>query len=175
LAKQGKIYTRKIIAEVLMLSEKRVKQLTDEGILKEFSEGHYKLLPAVQGYIGYLQNMLGGGSTDYNQEKAKLTQIKREDAELELKQKRNELHKSGDVEFIVTNMLIAFKAKLEVLPYKTLPAILNIPDTADKADYISSALKSAVDEALNELAEYNPEQFDEEKYLAGLDDSGVLE
>jgi len=114
---KGKIYTRKIIAQVLNLSEKRVKQLTEDGIIEEYSDGHYKLLAAVQGYIKYLQSQVSGEgqATDLNQEKAQLTRIKREDAELELQLKRNELHRSSDVEFIMTNMIIAFKAKLDVL------------------------------------------------------------
>ena len=172
--KQGMIYTRKIIAQVLTISEKRVKQLTDEGIIEEFSNGHYKLLPSVQAYIGYLQKQLSDDdeASDYNVEKAKLTRAKREDAELELQVKRNELHRASVVEFIMTNMIVAFKAKLEVLPYKVLPSILGVPDGKEKPDRIADILKAAVEEALSELADYNPGQFDPESYLTGLEGDG---
>jgi len=171
---KGKIYTRKVIAQVLNLSEKRIKQLTEDGIIEEYSDGHYKLLPAVQGYVEYLKSQLSsdGQATDLTREKAQLTRLKREDAELDLQLKRNELHHSADVEFIMTNMLIAFKAKMEVFPYKVLPAILNMPDGEDKKDYLVEALKDAVEEALNELSDYDPEYFDEDAYLSKLESDG---
>lgn len=173
MANKGAIYTRKVIAQLLNLSEKRIKQLTEEGVMEEYSEGFYKLVPTIQGYVKFLQNQISDDdqTSDYNTEKAKLTKAKRENAEMDLKVKKNELHKSADVEFIMTNMLIAFKAKLEMLPYKALPKLINIPKDKEKADYITKVLKSTIDEALNELSEYNPECFDEEKYLASLDDT----
>jgi len=174
LDKKGKIYTRKVIAQVLGLSEKRIKQLTEDGIIPEYSDGNYKLLPAVQGYIQYLQSQLAndGQATDLTKEKAQLTRIKREDAELSLQLKRNDLHQSADVEFIMTNMVIAFKAKLEVLPYKVLSPILNAPDGDSKKDYLIDVLKAAVEEALEELSGYDPEYFDEEAYLTRLEGDG---
>jgi len=166
---QGKIYTRKAIAQVLMISEKRAKQLTDDGIIEEFSQGHYKLLPAIQGYVGYLQSMVSGGSIDGNEEKARLTRIKREDAELDLQVKRNELHHAHIVEFIVTNSILAFKAKMETLPYKVLPQLMAIPDGSDKSERILAILKKSTAEALTELAAYNPEDFTGGKFSTGLD------
>ena len=171
---KGKVYTVKFIAQVLDLSEKRVKQMTEEDIIPEYSDGHYKLLPTVQGYIRYLKSQLAddGKATDLTKEKAQLTRIKREGAELDLQLRRNELHQSADVEFIMTNMIIAFKAKLEVLPYKVLPAILSVPEGDNKKDFLVDALKTAIEEALNELSEYDPEYFDEEAYLTKLEGDG---
>lgn len=172
MGKQGMIYTRKIIAQVLGVSEMRVKQLTDDGVIEEFSPRHYKLLPAVQGYIGYLQSLTSDDdqSSDYNQEKARLTRIKREDAELDLQVKRNELHHAHIVEFIVTNYILAFKAKMETLPFKILPQLMAIPDGNDKSESILEVLKKSTADALKELAAYNPEDFSEGKYNAGLDE-----
>ena len=177
MAIQGKIYTRKIIAQVLDISERHVRRLTDDGVLEEFSHGNYKLLPAVQGYINHLRAQVSDddSTSNYNVEKARLTRLKREDAELDLQIKRNELHRSADVEFIMTNMLIAFKAKLETLPHKALPAILGTPDGDDKADRVAEILKTSIGEALNELTGYSPELFDEDSYMAGLDDTAADE
>jgi len=172
MAQQCAIFSRRIIAQVLKRSEKRVKQLTDDGILAEFSPGHYKLVPTVQAFIDYLSIQISDDdpASSYNTEKARLTRAKREDAELALQLKRGELHRAADVEFIMTNMLIAFKAKLEVLPFKVLPSIINVPPDRDKADYLTEVLREAVAEALEELAGYNPGMFDAEQYLAGIDD-----
>jgi len=171
---QGKIYTRKSIAKVLTISENRVKQLTKEGKIEEFSPGYYKLLPAVQGYIGYLQSLISDDdlSSDYSQEKARLTRIKREDAELDLQVKRNELHHAHIVEFIVTNYILAFKAKMETMPFKVLPLLMAIPEGSEKSENILEVLKKSTSDALQELAAYNPEDFTEGKYNSSLDEPG---
>ena len=75
----------------------------------------------------------------------------------------------------MTNMLIAFKSKLEVLPHKVLANIVSIPDGMEKAEKIVEVLNAAIDEALNELSGYAPNNFDEENYLAQLDDTVIDE
>ncbi|MCL2201596.1 MAG: hypothetical protein FWB75_06485 [Oscillospiraceae bacterium] len=171
----GKVYSRKIIAQVIELSERRVSQLTADGILEEYSPGTYKLLPTVQGYIRYLKSNQSGQNTAHDIEKERLAQIKREDAELNLAVKKNELHRAADVEFVMTNMLVAFKAKLEVLPHKLLPDVLSVPSGAAQAEGVKEILKQAIAEALGELSAYDPVMFDEDKYLAELEGSAIDE
>lgn len=166
---KGKVYTRKVIAQILGIPERSVRRLTDDGVIEEFSHGHYKLVATVQGYTDYLRSQLGGGD-DYNVERAKLTKAKREDAEMDIQLKRNELHRSADVEFIMTNMLIAFKAKMETMPYKVLPLLLGVPEGDNKTIRITEILKTAVDEALDELSEYSPLMFDENAISLELDE-----
>jgi len=178
--KAAKAYSRKNIAQILTISEKRVKQLTDEGVIDEFSPGFYHLLPAVRGYIGYLQSLVADDdqSSDYNQERARYTRIKREDAELDLQVKRNELHHAHVVEFVVTNSIVAFKAKLETLPHTALPALMGIADGADKPERILAVLKKSTDDALSEFAEYDPADFSASGYAPGAakakEDVGVV-
>lgn len=165
---RGNICSRKVVAQVLDLTERRVLQLTQDGVLEEYSAGWYKLLPAIRCYIQYLRS-----KTEHGSEKDQLAKVKRESAELDLAVKKNELHLAADIEFVMTNMLVAFKAKLETLPYKVLPTIIGVPDGDDRVDRITTILKSAVEEALAELSQYDPGMFDEEAYLAGLDDSAL--
>lgn len=172
MAGQGKIYTRKAIAQVLELSEKRIKQLTEDGTIEEFSPGHYKLWPTAKSYIAYLRSQIADddSASDYNTEKARLTRLKREEAELDLQLRRNELHRASDVEFIMTNMLMAFRAKLDTMPYKVLPSIMNIPEGADKMEVILDILKKSASEALNEFSSYNPNDFTAEKYISDFEE-----
>ena len=165
--KRGIIYTKEAIAKILLLSERRVGQLTKDGEMEEFSPGHYKLVPAVQAYIRCLNKLLETKTkkTELDLGKERFTRIKSESAELDLGLKRNDYHLAEDVEFAVTNMLIAFKAKLETLPYKVLPAIMNIPEGADKAEHLTDTLKQAVAEVLKELVKYNPADYAAEKYV----------
>ena len=53
-----KILTTKQIASVLLIGVRRVQQLTKDGIIPKVSRGRYDLIPAVQGYIHYLQSMV---------------------------------------------------------------------------------------------------------------------
>jgi phage terminase Nu1 subunit (DNA packaging protein) len=169
----GAAYSRRVIAELLCRSEKRIKQLTDDGILEECAAGHYRLVPTVQAFIKYLDGLITDEdqASSYNTEKARLTKVKREDAELNLRVKKNELHRASDVEFIMTNMLVAFKSKLEVLPYKVLPSLINIPDGPEKAKTVTNILKDAISEALNELAGYDPEAFDSDSFAERLNNA----
>ena len=64
------------IASLLMLSERRVQQLTREGVIPRAERGRYELVPAVQGYVRYLQERGGRSSDspiDYHEQKARLT------------------------------------------------------------------------------------------------------
>lgn len=134
MANKGTAFSVDVIATLLHLTTKRVKQLTDEGIIEEVAPKYYKLAPTVTGYVKYLQNRLSYGdpTSDYNTEKAKLTCAKREAEELALAFKKNELHKASDIEFAMTTMLVAFRAKLTTLPHKVLPNILNNISDKDK-------------------------------------------
>ncbi|MCL1882386.1 MAG: hypothetical protein FWF81_01355 [Defluviitaleaceae bacterium] len=172
--KKGVIYTKQTIAQILGLSERRIGQLTKEGVLEEFSTGHYKLLPAIRGYIRYQNEQIETKSkkTELDVEKERLTRIKSENAELDLGLKRNDHHLAADVEFVVTNMLIAFKAKIETLPYKVLPAMMNVPEGADKAEHMTDTLKQAVAEALKELNAYNPADYAAKKYQRNTESKG---
>ena len=161
MAENGKIYTRKIIAQLLDISERHVKRLTDYGHLQEFSTGTYKLLPTVQSYIKYLRSQISDddSTSDYNVEKAKLANIKREDLELTMKLRKNELHRGEIVEAVMVNMLTAFKAKQEALRHKLLPQLLNVPADCAPTDYFNRILKNALSEPLAELSKYSPEMF----------------
>lgn len=66
--KKGSVYTKRAIAQILELSERRIEQLAKEGILEEYSQGHYKLLPTIQSYVNYLRSQIGDDDT-YNEER----------------------------------------------------------------------------------------------------------
>ncbi len=148
---------RSIIAEMLGLTEKRVKQLTEEGVLKEVANGHYKLAESIQAYIGYLQNKLSDRdeTSDYNTEKAKLTKAKREKEEAELALMKGELHNASDVEFVVSTMLVSFRAKMLTVPNKSLAEIRNAKNDKE----ILKIIKKHVVEALDELSEFDVDKY----------------
>lgn len=80
--------------------------------------------------------------SELESEKELLTRAKRKLTELELNQKQGELHAAADVEF-AANMIIAFKAKLETLPDKLLPLLMQVPPE-NPGEYITAILRAGL-------------------------------
>lgn len=153
-----KIYSVNNIAEILDVTPRRVRQLKEDGVICEKTKGYYELLPTLHKYIHYLRQQAGETevSADLSTERAKLTRVRREKAEIDLQLKRNEVHEAKAIEYLMTNMLLAFKSKLNALPNKLLPLIVGAVD--DKAKIIK-ILNDGIYEALTELSEYDPAEF----------------
>lgn len=148
-----KLYTAAAVARHLDMTERNVRMLRDKGVLNEYKPGLYNLQKTTHQYINFLRkrNPDADEKVDYNTERAKLVRAKRESQELELKLKKNELHTTEDVEQVMTDMLIRFKTRLMMLPAKLSPVLAKKADQAE----IFKLLKAGVDEALEELADYD--------------------
>lgn len=147
-----KLYDTKQVARFLDITERRVRQLRDEGIISELRPGLYDLIDANHRYINYLRNRNPDSEEhiDYNTERAKLVKAKRENEEYDLRLKRRELHTSEEIERVMTTMLINFKSRLSAIPSKLAPILSKKKDTAE----IASLIKQQVDEALIELSDF---------------------
>ena len=147
-----KLYDTKQVARFLDITERRVRQLRDEGIILELRPGLYDLIDTNHRYINYLRNRNpdNGERIDYNTERAKLVKAKRENEEYDLRLKRRELHTSEEIEQVMTTMLINFKSRLSAIPSKLAPILSKKKDTAE----IASLIKQQVDEALIELSDF---------------------
>lgn len=156
-SQEEKAYSTKAIAEILMLSERRVQQLAKEKVIPRLRPGEFRLAPAVQGYIRFLQERMqsGGSDPDLQRERALLTKVQRETAELELAALRGEMHKSEDVMTVWTECVVNCRSRLLSIPTKLAPVLYEAETVAD----IQEALKKAVYEALDELAEYAQERI----------------
>ena len=91
-------YPVNVIAKLLKLTERRVQQLSKEGVIPKAEHGRYELAPAVQGYIGYLQERVAPrredddpARVDYHAEKARLTKWQADMAEMEAAKMRGAL------------------------------------------------------------------------------------
>lgn len=146
-----KLYTAAAVAKWLDLSERRVRQLRDDKIITEYRPGLYNLQEANHQYINYLRkNSPTEEQIDYNTERAKLVRAKRENEELELLLRKNEVHTSEDIEKVLTDMLIRFKTRLMAIPAKLSPKVAKKKDETE----IFKLMKSAIDEALEELSDF---------------------
>lgn len=148
-----KLYDAKAVARFLDLTERRVRQLRDDGVVSEVRPGLYDLAETNRRYINYLRarNPDSAEQLDYNTERAKLVRAKRLNEEFDLKIKENQLHSTEDVEQVLTTMLISFKGRIMSIPAKLSPILSKKTDKAE----IHKILRQAVEEALNELADFN--------------------
>lgn len=144
-----KLHDTKAVARFLDISDRRVRQLRDEKVIEEVRPGLYDLLDTNRRYINYLRkrNPESEEAVDYNTERAKLVRAKRENEELDLKIRKNQLHSSEDVEAVLSNMLISFRSRLMAIPSRLSPILSKKTDKAE----IFKILKAQIDEALNEL------------------------
>lgn len=134
------------------MTERNVRILRDKNIITESAPGLFDLARVIPQYIEYIRK---GGTeeetTDYNVERAKLVKAKRENEELELALKRKELHRTEDIEQVMTDTLIRFKTRLLAVPAKVSPILAKKTNQTE----IFEIIKSATDEALEELADFD--------------------
>jgi phage terminase Nu1 subunit (DNA packaging protein) len=144
-----KLYTSKVVAQWLGLTERRIRQLRDEGVLAEDRPGLYDLQAAVLRYIKYLG---GAGKESLQTERMKLTAEKRKAAEMDNELRRGEIHNTADIEQGIKTLCLNIRSRMLVLPAKLSPALAT--KGGDQAA-IFDELKSAIDEALEGLADVN--------------------
>ncbi|WP_410495806.1 hypothetical protein QTL86_19265 [Cellulosilyticum sp. ST5] len=164
---EGLTVSATVLGELLSVTDRRVRQLAEEGIFKRVSKGRYLLPDSIKTYINMLKMendiAASGGSNnlDLETEKAIHERIKRQQSEIKLALMRGEVHKSEDVEEVMTDMLASFRSKMMSLPSKLAPLLLN----KSEATTVREVLTREILEVLMELKDYNPYDFYGEEYI----------
>ncbi len=142
-----KLYTSKVLAQWLNITERRVRQLRDEGIIREEAPGLYNLRQSVISYIAYLKH----GSSELNDERTKLTAEKRKAAEFDNAIRQGNIHTTEDIEKALKTLCLNTRSRFLALPAKLSPALATMDGNQAQ---IFDTLKSAINEALEELSDY---------------------
>jgi hypothetical protein len=158
-----------VLGRIIGVSDRRIRQLADEGILTKVSSGRYNLQESLHSYILNLRVANDAAKIqteledklDYGLEKAMHERVKRHMSELQYALMKGNVHKSEDVEAVMTNMLTNFKTKIMNLPSKLTPLLV---DRQDKK-YILELLTNELHETLTELSEYNASDFYSDDYV----------
>lgn len=145
-----KLYTDKAVADWLALTDRRVRQLRDDGVISERAPGLYDMKNTVTRYILYLRK--GRGKTDFNDERALLTRAKRQAADMENELRRGNLHRTEDIEKGLATMCLNIRGRLSTLPAKLSGELAQMG--GDRAG-IFDKLKEAIDEALEDLSHFD--------------------
>ncbi|MFS0766050.1 hypothetical protein [Peribacillus phoenicis] len=152
------IVTTQQICEIIGLKPRRIQQLANEGALVRVGHGKFDLPRSVGAYVDYQVSQVrpaGDEEIDNSVETALWTRARKEKTELEVQIIKGELHRSSDVERVMNDMLLGFKAKLTSLPTKMAPQLVG----KTEIPVVKDLLKEAVYEALNELSDYDPQKF----------------
>lgn len=149
------------------ITDRRVRQLREEGVISEVARGKYSLNDCTRKYCEYLRQQINANSEgketklSYDTEKALHEKAKREKAELQLQVMKGELHRSEDIEMVMTDMLTRIKTKLLGIPSKVAPLVIGYKDITKP----QGILQKYIQETLAELSEYNPELFINDEVL----------
>lgn len=156
------------LEKILQVSDRRIRQLAEENIIVRVSKGRYRLMESISNYILTLKVSMEVGNSqsvdgelNLDDEKAIHERVKRHISELKLKTMQGELHKSEDVERVMTDMLISIKSKLLSMPSKLAPMLVARNDI----DFIKRTISAEVLEVLNELKDYNAKDFYDDEYV----------
>lgn len=144
----GMLVTAKVVAQWLCLTERRVRQLRDEGVIVEARPGLYELQPTVARYITYIG---GAGKETLTNERMMLTRAKREAAEMENDLRRGEVHRTADIERGIQSMFLNIRSRFLALPAKLSPTLSTMG--GDQTG-IFDELKGAIEEILEEMSDY---------------------
>lgn len=152
----GRVVTSSEIAEILGVTERRIRQLTNDGALAKISRGKYDLSDSIKAYIDYrIKTEMPEEELDKQREGALLLRAKRMKAELELKRMEGKMHAAEDVETVMNKMLTSFRSRMLVIPHKIAPQL----QMEEDMNVIKEKVKKEIYEALQELSEYDPTLF----------------
>lgn len=160
---------QKQLANILGITDRRVRQLREEGFFSFAESGKkYNLEKCVQEYIEYKikTETDRGTSIDVEKEKAEHESIKKNISKLKLRKLKKELHEASNVEMFLNEMLINFRNRLLSIPSKVAVQVLGEQDI----NRIISLLNKEMIETLEELSEYDPDKVNNEKYINYEDD-----
>lgn len=165
-----------VLADIIGVTDRRIRGLAEEGILVRASKGRYNLKESLINYILTLKvarEEPASSSDDFldlDSVKAKHEVVKMHMSELKLHLMDGTMHKSEDVRAVMCDMLVAFRTKLMSLPSKAAPVLANMYDAAQIQTYIEKEMT----DILMELRQYNPKDFYSDDYVDledGTDDS----
>ncbi|MMZ43905.1 hypothetical protein D1872_54760 [compost metagenome] len=134
----------KDIAEIIGKSTQWVSQLTREGVLQKKGHGKYRLDETIQAYIAYVVGEQGETKTRIGDEKADLTRIKKEMAQLELDEMRGNLHRSEDIQQAWGDMLVEFRKRVTALPFSLANKLAYLSDEKEVRETLNTELVAAL-------------------------------
>ena len=138
-----------VIARLLDLSERRVQQLSREGVIPKAERGQYELIGSVRGYVRYLRDQAlkaQAGAPDYAAERARFIRARADLAEMEAEEKRHSLIAAEQIEAAWIAVLALLRTRLLALPDRLAPQLFDQPTVGDTRNLIRAAIREVLDD-----------------------------
>jgi phage terminase Nu1 subunit (DNA packaging protein) len=138
-----------VIARLLDLSERRVQQLSREGVIPKAERGQYDLIGSVRGYVRYLRDQAlkaQAGAPDYAAERARFIRARADLAEMEAEEKRRSLIAAEQIEAAWISVLALLRTCLLALPDRLAPQVFEQSTVGDTRNLIRAAIREVLDD-----------------------------
>jgi phage terminase Nu1 subunit (DNA packaging protein) len=138
-----------VISKLLDLSERRVQQLSREGVIPKAERGQYDLIGSVRGYVRYLRDQATkaqAGAPDYMAERARFIRARADLAEMEAQEKRRSLIAADQIEAAWIAVLALLRTRLLALPDRLAPQAFDQSTVGDTRNLIRAAIREVLDD-----------------------------
>ena len=163
-----------VIAKLLDLSERRVQQLSREGVIPKATRGQYDLVGSVRGYVRYLRDQAvsaQAGAPDYAAERARYIRARADLVEMEANQRRGTLIAADDIEAAWIKVLALLRTRVLALPDRLAPQVHIAANLTEARNLLSVNLR----EALEDLANSDVQPETDSETGADPEDSGLAD
>ena len=149
--------TQTQMARALKISQQRVSQMVQQGVIPVDDNGDILLVEGIKAYCRMKKQAAEDEEVDFDKEWAKHEKAKREIAELKLDEMKKNAYSAKVVEYVMTEMASNLRTQLLGLPSKLAPVL-----EGKTKEEIYTTTTREIEEKLSELASYTPDLFDEE-------------
>ena len=147
------LITTNEIAEIFSLSERRIQQLTKEGVLKNTSRGKYNLKESIKDFIKYKielsRSKYSSCEIDISEARRRKEVAEAELKEIELKKTKEELVSEEEVIENWIKLLSIVKTRLLAMPNKLAPMLIGVESIGEIKEYLSNEVIAALNEMAN--------------------------
>ena len=150
-----------VIAKLLDLSERRVQQLSREGVIPRATRGRYDLIGSVRGYVRYLRDQAlraQAGAPDYAAERARFIRARADLAEMEAEERRGALIAADEIETAWIAVLALLRTRLLALPDRLAPLVYEQDNLAGTRDLLRGTLREVLEDMAS--SDVQPESND---------------
>lgn len=155
------------LAAVLGITNRRVQQLTQDGVLTTVSRGKFVLGDAVQAYNA--STARGGLTKEEAAEAKKLDHIKQKAeatlkaskakiAQAEAKELSGQMHRSEDVAAMTSELIYTVRGALMALPSRVAINAAALSDPAEVAEYMRGEVNQIAEEIA--MFRYDPAKYE---------------
>lgn len=137
------------MAKILGITQPRVHQLIEEGVVVRDDNSGVLVVESMQNFYK-LKSKITDEPADFEKEKALHEKAKRELAEIELAEKRGDMHNTQDIEIMVGGLITVFKKNILAIPSKMALVL-----SGKQPEEVNEILTQEMSQCLTELSQFD--------------------